>query len=97
MNNNHLISVLYRTTKYSQLLDLIQHFENHYDGYFNIFFNLSNLIFLLSSRGWIEKFYRGNSLPSVHGKKSDKKNNKSDDDDDDDNDDDNNDDDDLGM
>jgi hypothetical protein len=51
----------------------------------------------LNSRGWIEKFYRGNSLPVVHGnRKSDKKNSKSDDDDDDDNDDDN-DDDDLGM
>jgi hypothetical protein len=49
------------------------------------------------SRGWIEKFYRGTSLPAVHGnKKSDKKNNKSDDDDEDDNDDDN-DDDDLGL
>ncbi|CAF2430806.1 unnamed protein product [Rotaria sp. Silwood2] len=52
----------------------------------------------LRRRGWVEKFYRGSTLPSVHGnKKSDKKNNKSDDDDDDgdNNDDDNNDDDDL--
>ncbi len=49
------------------------------------------------SRGWIEKFYRGNSLPAVHGnKKSDKKNNRSDDDEDDENDDEN-DDDDLGL
>lgn len=48
-------------------------------------------------RGWVEKFYRGTSLPAVHGnKKSDKKNSKSDDDDDDDNDDDNDDDDNLG-
>ena len=36
----------------------------------------------------MEKFYRGNSLPAVHGKKSEKKNSKSDDDDDDENDDD---------
>ncbi|CAF0803535.1 unnamed protein product [Rotaria sordida] len=53
----------------------------------------------LRRRGWVEKFYRGSTLPSVHGnKKSDKKNNKSDDDDDDDvgdNNDDDNDDDDL--
>ncbi|CAF3458715.1 unnamed protein product [Rotaria sp. Silwood1] len=40
----------------------------------------------LRRRGWIEKFDRGPSLPSIHGnKKSDKRNNKSDDDDDDDN------------
>ena len=37
----------------------------------------------LHSRGWVEKFYRGNALPSVHGKKSEKKTSKSDDDDDD--------------
>ncbi|CAF1538502.1 unnamed protein product [Rotaria magnacalcarata] len=49
----------------------------------------------LRRRGWVEKFYRGSTLPSVHGnKKSDKKNSKSDDDDEDDNDDDNNNDDD---
>lgn len=43
---------------------------------------------LSSSRGWIEKFSRGNSLPSLHGKKSEKKNNKSDESDEDDNEDD---------
>jgi len=37
----------------------------------------------LRRRGWVEKFYRGNALPSVHGKKSEKKTTKSDDDDDD--------------
>jgi hypothetical protein len=50
----------------------------------------------LCSRGWIEKFCRGTSLPTVHGSKKSDKRNKSDDDDDDDNDDDN-DDDDLGL
>jgi hypothetical protein len=46
----------------------------------------------------VEKFYRGNGLPSIgHGKKSDKKNNKSDDDDDDDDNEDDLADDDLGR
>ena len=60
--------------------------------------HLSNLIifFFSYSRGWIEKFYRGTTLPAVHGSKKLEKKNKNDDDDDDDNDDDN-DDDDLGL
>jgi len=52
--------------------------------------------FLLYSRGWIEKFYRGNVLPAVHSNKKSDKKNKTDDDDEDDNDD-VNDDDDLGL
>ena len=48
------------------------------------------------SRGWIEKFYRGSLLPTVHGNKKSDKKNKNDEDDEEDNDD-VNDDDDLGL
>ncbi|CAF1079154.1 unnamed protein product [Adineta ricciae] len=47
----------------------------------------------LRRRGWIEKFYRGNTLPAVHGNKKSDKKNKSDEDDEDENDDVNDDDD----
>ncbi|CAF0755371.1 unnamed protein product [Adineta steineri] len=47
----------------------------------------------LRRRGWIEKFYRGNLLPAVHGNKKSDKKNKTDEDDEDENDDVNDDDD----
>ncbi|UJR37974.1 hypothetical protein I4U23_030656 [Adineta vaga] len=47
----------------------------------------------LRRRGWIEKFYRGNSLPTVNGNKKSDKKNKNDEDDEDENDDVNDDDD----
>lgn len=82
-----------RSIKSSRSSVLIQHFAKLYESnlffYFLFFVTHSLKPFRSESRrGWVEKFYRGNSLPTVHNKKNDKKNNKSDDDEDDENDDD---------
>ena len=81
-----------RNTRYSPLSVHILHYATLSDGYC-----LHDLLAarrtssskLSCSRGWIEKFARGNGSQSVHGsRKSDRRPNKSDDDDEDDNDDD---------
>ena len=89
---NHLSTTSYRNTKYSPSSVLILHYANLSDGYYphdSDAVRRTSLSHFSCSRGWIEKFYRGNGSQSIRGsKKSDRRANKSDDDDDDDNDDD---------
>ena len=91
-----LLDDLGRNTKSSPSSARTQRFENHYDGEFANQSIRAPAHQCAYSRGWIEKFYRGTSLPAVHGNRKSDKKNKTDEEDDDENDD-VNDDDDLGR